>query len=762
MLVQPRTHSHSPHRSSPIFGPILDDFLAWSRASGYALNSLKMQLQHLRHLGRFFQRRRVRSWRELTMEDFESARQRICPGKPNMGGTIRLVQRFLQEDRRLAIARSQPLTRIEREVARFADHLRAVRGLTDSTIENYQSCSSAFLKFIGYEQSAARLSGLTLRSVDKFVKSQAESCARRTLSGVISRVRGFLRFQHADGVIPCPLHAMIDTPRVYRLEQLPRTVPWPQVQALLRSIDRQQPHDLRDFTLLLLIAAYGLRCSEVVSLTLDDIDWRGRTLRVRQRKTKQDLVLPLTDQVGDALQRYLRRGRGPTERRDLFLRQRAPAGPLAATAVSTILRRRVRRSGLSLRSIGPHCLRHAFAVRLLSQGTSMKTIGDTLGHRALTSTAVYLRLDVENLREVALEVPRNGTAQKLLPPGWESNLPRLRKLTTKPPAPTHFRSALGKSIERYVRLYQVLGRHYAHEARILLDWDDFLYHHPANGRLVNRDVLRHWAKRSSHLVSSEQRYRLQVVRKFLLFHARDHARTFIPDSAAFPKRSTAHPPRLVSEAEMGRILATAARLRSLPSDPLRAETLRLALMLLFCCGLRRGELMRLRLAHFDPQENLLRIEETKFHKSRLLPLSGSVARKVREHLDQRRQMRLSVEDDSFLIMRRARPAATTSYRGYRLWSHWRHLCLTARVLDERGCPPRLHDLRHSFSVNALQRWYAQGADVQSRLPHLAAYLGHVNAASTHYYLHLTPHLGEAASERFRHCFEPRMEKGAKE
>ena len=83
---------------------------------------------------------------------------------------------------------------------------------------------------------------------------------------------------------------------------------------------------------------------------------------------------------------------------------------------------------------------------------------------------------------------------------------------------------------------------------------------------------------------------------------------------------------------------------------------------------------------------------------------------------------------------------------------WQQLCLSARVLKAQGHPPRLHDLRHSAAVNALQRWYAQGADVQTKLPHLATYLGHVNAVSTHYYLKLTPELRQAASQRFHQHF----------
>ena len=92
------------------------------------------------------------------------------------------------------------------------------------------------------------------------------------------------------------------------------------------------------------------------------------------------------------------------------------------------------------------------------------------------------------------------------------------------------------------------------------------------------------------------------------------------------------------------------------------------------------------------------------------------------------------------------------YGATNLAAVWRQLCLSARVLNPQRNPPRLHDLRHSAAVNVLQRWYAQGADVQAKLPHLATYLGHVNAVSTHHYLKLTPELRQAASQRFHQRF----------
>ena len=129
---------------------------------------------------------------------------------------------------------------------------------------------------------------------------------------------------------------------------------------------------------------------------------------------------------------------------------------------------------------------------------------------------------------------------------------------------------------------------------------------------------------------------MRIVRNFLLFHARRHPRTFIPDLLTFPKTGPRHLPYLVSPADMARILATANALPSSHQNPLRAQTIRLALVLLYCCGLRRGELLRLRLCDFDARQNVLRIENTKFHKSRLIPLPQSVAEEVHRYVALRR------------------------------------------------------------------------------------------------------------------------------
>jgi integrase/recombinase XerD len=229
--------------------------------------------------------------------------------------------------------------------------------------------------------------------------------SRGTLQHVASDLRGFLRVLAGTGRLRPGLDGAIDTPRLYRGEQLSRALPWGTVQAFLQTIDRSTPLGLRDYTMFSLIATYGLRASEVVALTLDDVDWRAGQLRIPQRKTASALPLPLTDAVGDLLVEYLRHARPALPAREVFLRARAPAGVLKPTAVGEAFQHWRVRSGLVIPFQGPHCLRHAYAVHLLRCGTPLKTIGDLLGHRSAESTCVYLRLAIEDLREVPLNLP---------------------------------------------------------------------------------------------------------------------------------------------------------------------------------------------------------------------------------------------------------------------------------------------------------------------------------------------------------------------
>lgn len=156
------------------------------------------------------------------------------------------------------------------------------------------------------------------------MRARGPQVGRGTLQHIASQLRGFLCFLALRGFLDAALAEAVDTPRLYRGERLPRSLPWSTVQAFLQAIDCRTAKGRRDYAMFSLIATYGLRACEVVALTLDDIDWRAAQLRIAQRKTGQLLQLPLTDAIGDVLVDYLREARPPLPFRQLFLRQRAP------------------------------------------------------------------------------------------------------------------------------------------------------------------------------------------------------------------------------------------------------------------------------------------------------------------------------------------------------------------------------------------------------------------------------------------------------
>ncbi len=181
-------------------------------------------------------------------------------------------------------------------------------------------------------------------------------------------------------------------------------------------------------------------------------------------------------------------------------------------------------------------------------------------------------------------------------------------------------------------------------------------------------------------------------------------------------------------------------------SPLRPEAIRLALVLLFTTGIRRGELLRLTLGDYDRRNATLLIRESKFHKSRLLPLNGDIAEEINRYLHARARRKLPLSPDTALIWNAIKGGR--AYSGRHLQHCLRGLLQHCSIFTAKGRLPRIHDARHSFAVNALLRWYRGGADVGAKLPLLATYLGHVSIASTHYYLHWIEPLRTATSERF--------------
>ena len=298
----------------------------------------------------------------------------------------------------------------------FIGHLRDDRGYAPSTVRRQGQIILEFLDVLKFEETPDRLACLNITDIEKFIQHMGKRMGRVALQKITSTLRNFLRFMAVNGVVPPGLDNQIESPRIYRQEQLPKALPWSTVQGFLDSINRDTPMGKRDYAMFSLMVTYGLRACDVVALKLDGIKWRAKCIQICQTKTSNPLELPLTDEVSAAIYDYLKCVPRHGSHRQIFLRIKAPGGILKPTAVIEAFQAWSRKSRLDIPYKGTHCLRHSYALHLCRQGLPLKTIGDLLGHRTPESTAVYIRLKTEDLRAVALNVPAPTEAHKEVRP----------------------------------------------------------------------------------------------------------------------------------------------------------------------------------------------------------------------------------------------------------------------------------------------------------------------------------------------------------
>jgi site-specific recombinase XerD len=403
MLAEIYPRDHARFTSLPLLGPHLEGFVSWLRSQGYPCLPIRLRIRETPQLEARLRRRRVRQLGVLSRAQLLKFAPRVVLDDVYLSALVRSLATYFDEQGLL----SRPAaTAHEQIVGAYRAYLQRVRNLAAATAAQHCSTASELLTFLDFDRDHSVLQRVGPRQIESFVRMAGTRLCRASLQHAVARLRSFLRFLASRDEITRGLDSSIDTPRLYRGEQLPRSLPWAIVQAFLAAIDRSTPKGRRDYAMFLLIATYGLRTSEVAALRLDDVEWRASRLRVRRPKTTTPGILPLSDEVAAALLDYLRHARPTLPRREIFLRYRSPGGPITAKTVTNAFREWSRRSGLPIPYQGPHCLRHSLAVHLLRRGVSLKAIGDLLGHRAAESTCVYLRLHVDDLRDAALDLPR--------------------------------------------------------------------------------------------------------------------------------------------------------------------------------------------------------------------------------------------------------------------------------------------------------------------------------------------------------------------
>jgi site-specific recombinase XerD len=283
----------------------------------------------------------------------------------------------------------------------FERWLRQERGLSTATIQAY--CATADHFFCRLAGKDIPLNDIRMTDIDDVIATEhgRGAWSRRTKHDYAQRLRAFFLFAEARGWCRAGMAAGIMPPRFMSDETVPKGIQRDDVLRLMTSVARDRPVDKRDAAILMLLIAYGLRAGEIRGLQLDDLDWENEMLRVRCPKPGRTHLWPLSHEVGNAILRYIREARPSGFGRSLFFTAHAPIRPLGRTTLGKMVRERLAGIGIVSGRRGTHVLRHAAAQHLLDQGMSMKVIGDFLGHRDPSSTAIYAKVNLAALREVA-------------------------------------------------------------------------------------------------------------------------------------------------------------------------------------------------------------------------------------------------------------------------------------------------------------------------------------------------------------------------
>ena len=281
-------------------------------------------------------------------------------------------------------------------VTGFCEWMRRQRGVTDATLRVYTRVAIALVRRLG--EDPRRYEAEALRAAVREVTGRHGVATARHAATV---ARAFLRHLAVEGRCRPGLDAAVLPVASWSLASLPRYVSAEAVQRIIEICDSDRPCGVRDHAILLLLARLGLRGSDILRMRLIDIDWTAARVRVTG-KGRREVRLPLPQEVGDAILAYLRNRRPVVGCDLLFLRARAPWRPLGDSAsISAIVRRAIKRAGVSAPTHGAHLLRHSAATTMLREGVALPSIGIVLRHRSVETTALYAKVDVEMLRSVA-------------------------------------------------------------------------------------------------------------------------------------------------------------------------------------------------------------------------------------------------------------------------------------------------------------------------------------------------------------------------
>jgi len=401
-------------RRGPI-GKLLEGFCHWLLGHGFSRSTVRHHLFNVSHLNDHLGGLKSGVHQTVSLREVEGfftayplrRRNRGLGGK-HLRRVGYSVNRFLAYLRDSGLLNSLPQPKIYQPLlGGYLQWMRHSQHTADGTLQIRRHSITQFLQWLGPEATPEGLAKLTPQRIEAFFLSYAQRIGRSARRSMQSALRTFLRFCLHQGYVERPLDHAVPTLRTYKLATVPRGLNDSQAQQVLCGINRNSHAGRRDYAILQLLYTCGVRGGQVRALRLEDIDWAQNQILFQASKQGKDSRLPLTAQVGKGLLDYLQNSRPPYPYPHVFLTCRAPYHPLAhSSSLSAIVERHLRTADLALPSKGAHVFRHGFATRMIHQGHSLKAVADVLGHRLLSTTFLYTKVDFNTLKQVALEWPQ--------------------------------------------------------------------------------------------------------------------------------------------------------------------------------------------------------------------------------------------------------------------------------------------------------------------------------------------------------------------
>lgn len=395
--------------ASSLLGPYVQPYITQLQALGYHPTTIRAHLRHMVDLDRWLARtgRGLCDLNQVALDRFwrQGLRPRKrSPKSPAGQGLLAL----LRQARVTPPCEELSRTPAQRLVLRYRCYLMEERGLSDWTSDAYGRHVGRFVSH-QFTAGTAPVSQIRAGEVLAYVRAYARTHTPAHTGNVVTALRSFLRFLHYQGLIRADLASVIPAVPRWRLTSLPKPLGPEAVRQVLDRCDQTTAVGRRDYAILLLLARLGLRAGEVVALQLEDLDWENAQITIRSKKGRGWARLPLPADVGKALARYLRQGRPVCACRQVFVRSVAPyVGFTPSGHISLLTRRALRHAGVSSARTGAHVFRHSLATAMLHRGASLDEIGQLLRHQDPNSTAIYAKVDLDALRQLAVPWPGGG------------------------------------------------------------------------------------------------------------------------------------------------------------------------------------------------------------------------------------------------------------------------------------------------------------------------------------------------------------------